>query len=156
MTEALSPAERLSMSEIVPVEQCDREAAALAREWEYSALGYSVKTLETPTEMRNGHRDFDPLVQSYAKHRLTALSQSARPVVSEWEVIAALDERNEYLAQLGGCGDGHCIVVKPKGMHTNGGCRCWLDGFKMQRYAYANNKFADAIATLQHKEADHG
>jgi len=32
-----------------------------------------------------------------------------------------------YLAiaeQLGGCSDGSCVVLKPKGMHTNGGCRC--------------------------------
>lgn len=23
-----------------------------------------------------------------------------------------------------GCGDNNCLVVKPKGMATNGGCRC--------------------------------
>ncbi len=23
-----------------------------------------------------------------------------------------------------GCGDGNCRIVKPIGMHTNGGCRC--------------------------------
>jgi len=26
--------------------------------------------------------------------------------------------------QIGGCGDGGCVVFIRKGMHTNGGCRC--------------------------------
>lgn len=25
---------------------------------------------------------------------------------------------------LPGCGDSSCVVRKPEGMHTNGGCRC--------------------------------
>ncbi len=28
------------------------------------------------------------------------------------------------LGDLKGCTDGGCIIKKPKGMHTNGGCRC--------------------------------
>ena len=27
-------------------------------------------------------------------------------------------------AMQDGCGDGHCVVRKTRGMHTNGGCRC--------------------------------
>jgi hypothetical protein len=33
----------------------------------------------------------------------------------------------EYLRraeQMGGCGDGGCVIFIRKGMHTNGGCRC--------------------------------
>ena len=33
----------------------------------------------------------------------------------------------EYLRradQIGGCGDGGCVVFIRGGMHTNGGCRC--------------------------------
>ena len=33
----------------------------------------------------------------------------------------------EYLdlaEQIGGCGDGGCVVFRRTGMHTNGGCRC--------------------------------
>ncbi len=26
---------------------------------------------------------------------------------------------------LDGCSDGNCVIVKPVGMHTNGGCRCF-------------------------------
>jgi len=36
----------------------------------------------------------------------------------------------EYLdiaAHIGGCGDGGCVILRPKGMHTNGGCRCPRD-----------------------------
>lgn len=29
--------------------------------------------------------------------------------------------------QVGGCGDGNCVVLRPAGMHTNGGCRCTHD-----------------------------
>jgi hypothetical protein len=28
---------------------------------------------------------------------------------------------------VGGCGDGNCVVLRPTGMHTNGGCRCTHD-----------------------------
>ena len=29
-----------------------------------------------------------------------------------------------YAKQIGGCSDGHCVLVKPQGQHTNGGCHC--------------------------------
>lgn len=28
---------------------------------------------------------------------------------------------------IGGCGDGHCVILRPVGMHTNGGCGCTRD-----------------------------
>ncbi len=34
------------------------------------------------------------------------------------------DEYRQIAAQVGGCGDGGCVIVRPTGMHTNGGCRC--------------------------------
>ncbi len=43
-------------------------------------------------------------------------------------LVAELDQRIEA---LGGCSDGSCIIKRPKGMHTNGGCRCPRDGGKM-------------------------
>ncbi len=52
------------------------------------------------------------------------------------------------LAGLVGCGDGNCLVDKPKGMHTNGGCRCWQDRYKAQRFmAYVQS----AIRSLKNK-----
>lgn len=29
--------------------------------------------------------------------------------------------------QVGGCADSNCVVLRPTGMHTNGGCRCTHD-----------------------------
>jgi len=52
---------------------------------------------------------------------------------------------DEYLETIGGCGDGGCIILKPVGQHTNGGCRCSRDPIKMQRFAYAMNRFADEV-----------
>lgn len=43
-------------------------------------------------------------------------------------LVAELDQRIEA---LGGCSDGSCVIKRPKGMHTNGGCRCPRDGGKM-------------------------
>jgi hypothetical protein len=57
-------------------------------------------------------------------------------------IAAGLTELDEYLAAMGGCGDGHCIIVKPNGQHTNGGCSCYRNGFQMQKFAYAHNRFA--------------
>ncbi len=28
---------------------------------------------------------------------------------------------------IGGCHDGYCVIKKPQGMHTNGGCNCLED-----------------------------
>lgn len=59
-----------------------------------------------------------------------------------------LAKRDQQLAEIGGCGDGGCIIVKPKGMHTNGGCRCSRNWLQMQRYAYINNAFAMCVEAL--------
>lgn len=44
-----------------------------------------------------------------------------------------LTQLKTNLQQLGGCSDGYCIIYRPGGMHTNGGCRCSTDRMKMQR-----------------------
>lgn len=58
----------------------------------------------------------------------------------------AIEELDQRLAQIGGCGDGNCLVVRPKGMHTNGGCRCLReDKYKAERVVYNYQRFAKAI-----------
>ena len=37
------------------------------------------------------------------------------------------------LKQIGGCGDGGCMIHVRPGMHTNGGCRCSTDPLKMRQ-----------------------
>lgn len=61
------------------------------------------------------------------------------------EAVIALENR---LNIIGGCTDGNCIIVKPKGMHTNGVCRCSSDSFKMQRFAYAHKQFLKDITKI--------
>lgn len=39
-------------------------------------------------------------------------------------VQALAEEYLELAKHVGGCGDGGCVVLKPEGLHTNGGCRC--------------------------------
>lgn len=53
-----------------------------------------------------------------------------------------LDER---LREIGGCTDGNCIVVKRTGQHTNGGCRCSRDPYKMQQVIHAYKTALTAI-----------
>ena len=59
-------------------------------------------------------------------------------------------ERDGLLAAIGGCGDGGCIIHRPGGMHTNGGCRCNADKYKMSRYAMVERRIADAIKQVIH------
>jgi len=60
-------------------------------------------------------------------------------------IAASLSELDAYLEEMGGCGDGNCIIVKPRGMHTNGGCRCSRSTITMQRFAYAHNRFTRQV-----------
>jgi hypothetical protein len=50
------------------------------------------------------------------------MTSQERKGMSDVKTLAA-----EYLRradQIGGCGDGGCVVFIRGGMHTNGGCRC--------------------------------
>lgn len=49
------------------------------------------------------------------------------------------------LEEIGGCGDGGCIVVRPQGQHTNGGCRCSRDHFKMQKVIHAYRSYRKSL-----------
>jgi hypothetical protein len=54
------------------------------------------------------------------------------------------------LEQIGGCGDGGCIVHQRPGQHTNGGCRCSKDWIKMRRVVYAYRKAIESIRSAKH------
>lgn len=68
-------------------------------------------------------------------------------------VLNALDER---LTLIGGCGDGGCLVMPPKGMHTNGGCRCMWDKYKAQQVVNAHKAFEAEVSTLKRPEPSEG
>ena len=42
------------------------------------------------------------------------------------EKIANIIQAVEALSEDVGCGDNSCSFIKPKGMATNGGCRCYV------------------------------
>jgi hypothetical protein len=62
------------------------------------------------------------------------------------ERLAALDQQAEA---LGGCGDANCVIHRPKGQHTNGGCHCYENRAKMriwtQQVSYFRSKVRAAL-----------
>ena len=50
-----------------------------------------------------------------------------------FEEDKARDLLTEWLEEIGGCSDGHCIVFWRGGQHTNGGCKCARDPLKLIR-----------------------
>jgi hypothetical protein len=60
-------------------------------------------------------------------------------------IDAAVKRFDDHMALIGGCTDGGCVIVKPQGMHTNGGCRCPKDPQKMQRAMFAAITLRNAL-----------
>jgi hypothetical protein len=62
------------------------------------------------------------------------------------ERMSALDQQAET---LGGCGNAYCVIHRPKGQHTNGGCYCYENRAKMrvwtQQVAYFRSKVRAAL-----------
>jgi hypothetical protein len=50
------------------------------------------------------------------------------------------------------CTDGCCVVKRPKGMHTNGGCRCPSNPHKARKMMFAGQQLRDALEALLGKE----
>ncbi len=63
------------------------------------------------------------------------------------EIQKAIQRYDAAMAQIGGCGDGGCLVETRKGQHTNGGCRCWSDRMKAQRVMAHGKMLANAVRT---------
>jgi hypothetical protein len=53
---------------------------------------------------------------------------------------------------VGSCGDGGCLVKRPVGMHTNGGCRCWTNKMKAQRMMAAGQRLYLALKSTGEEE----
>lgn len=48
-------------------------------------------------------------------------------------VLEALKNYDDAMIALGTCGDGNCVILRPKGQHTNGGCHCYRDEKRARR-----------------------
>jgi hypothetical protein len=63
------------------------------------------------------------------------------------DLTTALEELNHNLETIGGCTNGNCQVIPPKGMHTNGGCKCLKDYITAQKVVWAYKEFVKDIVT---------
>jgi hypothetical protein len=68
-----------------------------------------------------------------------------------------LAERYLALAQDHGCGDGGCVIFRPSGMHTNGGCRCarrmsTTDEIYVRRLLAVAQELATEISTMKDRD----
>lgn len=65
------------------------------------------------------------------------------------KIAEAVAEHEAALNQIGGCGDGYCLVTgRAKGMHTNGGCRCWQEKYRAQLAMGAGRRFLEKIKKI--------
>lgn len=65
--------------------------------------------------------------------------------------IGCKDALNRYESirdNVGGCGDGSCLIKKPSGMATNGGCRCTRDPLKTQRMMMAAQELFNRLTVV--------
>ncbi len=63
-------------------------------------------------------------LEGEAADRARAALSPRAPVADAGEVAAALIAAVKASAEFVGCGDSSCLFVRPRGMATNGGCRC--------------------------------
>ena len=63
------------------------------------------------------------------------------------QIIGAM-QLHDFGRQIG---DGYCLVKRPVGMHTNGGCTCWRDKYKAQRMMGAGQRLRAAIRSIGRK-----
>lgn len=65
------------------------------------------------------------------------------------EIAHAIANYARVQEHFGSCGDGGCLVKKPVGMHTNGGCKCNTDKHKAQHMMWAGQQLFNAIMLMQ-------
>lgn len=68
--------------------------------------------------------------------------------MSESERLARLREAYNLCTHYLGCGDNSCMFVKPRGMATNGGCRCLGRGEGKPGAAPALGRLFKAVEAL--------
>jgi hypothetical protein len=66
--------------------------------------------------------------------------------MAEGKIKAAIAAYDAVMDDIGSCGDGGCIIKRPIGQHTNGGCRCYSDRMKAQRVMLAARRLRAALS----------
>lgn len=76
---------------------------------------------------------------------LSLIAEVRRLQADEERIQKAATLYDQLMDSVQGCTDGGCLIRKPQGMHTNGGCRCNRDSMKTQRVLYAAKQLRAAI-----------
>lgn len=99
----------------------------------------------------------DLAVVTQASAALQRLESRPAPEQSRETRDAAVQKRLDEYVRLrdgtGGCTDGGCVIKRPTGMHTNGGCKCSHDKYKAMRMMYAGQQLADALLAAMDRSA---
>ncbi|GLZ73783.1 hypothetical protein [Burkholderia cenocepacia] len=96
----------------------------------------------------DGHLGIDRILRV-----ITDLQLASRTRSIPEGLTAALTRYDALMASVEGCTDGGCVIRAPKGMHTNGGCRCTRAEHKMRRAMYASQELRRAVAALAEQPA---
>jgi hypothetical protein len=108
--------------------------------------------------LRLGYHADDATDKAHAEFIAAAINRAmqARAAASPGVGAAARDvltkalaRYDELMASLRGCTDGGCVIRKPKGMHTNGGCRCHRAQLKAQVAMGAAQDLRKALAEIE-------
>lgn len=89
-------------------------------------------------------RDWDDCSESNKRDLAKIMAEAIAAALGAW-VVPALGEYQRLRDGVGGCTDGGCVIRRPTGMHTNGGCKCWQDKLKAQRMMRAGQKLFDNL-----------
>jgi hypothetical protein len=91
----------------------------------------------------NGHPPLDQDIWNAGVR--SGMTRATLATAQTPEVQKRLDEYVRLRDGTGGCTDGGCVIKRPTGMHTNGGCKCSHDKYKAMRMMYAGQQLADAL-----------
>jgi Uncharacterized protein conserved in bacteria len=111
-----------------------------------------AKRGEVARRLQEGNRHIDIVTARYFVDATLDLVEGMSPGgalrshEAQHRLGAALERYQAMAAHLGGCTDGGCLIVRPTGMHTNGGCKCPEDKTKARRLLQAGQQLAGILA----------
>lgn len=69
-------------------------------------------------------------------------------------ITKALARYEDLMSSVSSCTDGGCLIRRPKGLHTNGGCKCHRNAMKTARAIYAGNELAETLRKLGYGDSE--
>lgn len=99
----------------------------------------------------SGRRCDDEDLALFSRKTVEELLQKQRQDIAS--ALAEYDKLRDAMSAQSGCRDGGCLVKRPQGMHTNGGCKCHRDQIVSQRMMYAGQRLADVVRAFVQEAA---